>query len=190
MSSTLLKEKAKDSRRNILIVGVGNRLFGDEGAGLHIIDRLSQIPIPSHVDVVDCGCDLLSLASYANNPQKIIVIDAIRAGGKPGRVYRFDYAELGATGAQTHSAHQLRALDSLELLKQVYPDLANWEITLIGIEPGTIGLSTDLSKEVSESVADVIRSVLEEIPLQFSLQQRPVCEKSGLCRSCQESFGK
>jgi len=32
MSSTLLKDKAEDSRRNILIIGVGNRLLGDEGA--------------------------------------------------------------------------------------------------------------------------------------------------------------
>ena len=171
MSSTLLKEKVENSRRNILVIGLGNRLLGDEGAGLHVIDRLSQIPIPSHVDVVDCGCDLLSLASYANKPLKIVVIDAIRAGGKPGRVYKFDYAELGTTQSQMGSAHQLKTLEALELLKHVYPDLCNCEITLIGVEPQTIGLNTDLSKEVGNSLADVTRLVLEEILLSSSLQQ-------------------
>ena len=171
MSSTLLKDKAEDSRQNILIIGLGNRLLGDEGAGLHVIDRLSQIPIPSYVDVVDCGCDLLSLASYANKPQKIIVVDAIRAGGSPGRIYRFDYAELGAAQSQMHSAHQLKTLEVLELLKHVYPDLCNCQITLIGLEPQTIGLSTDLSKEVRDSLADITRLVLKEIPLKSSWQQ-------------------
>lgn len=171
MSSTLFKENVENSRRNILIVGVGNRLLGDEGAGLHIIDRLSEIPIPSHVDVVDCGCDLLSLASYANKPQKIIVIDAIRAGGRPGRAYRFDYAELGAKQSRMGPAHQLKTLEIFELLKRVYPDMCNCQITLIGVEPQTIGLSTDLSKEVRDSLADITRLVLQEIPLKSSLQQ-------------------
>jgi len=180
VSSTLLKNKAEDSRRNILIVGVGNRLLGDEGAGLHIIDRLSRMPIPSHVDVVDCGCDLLSLASYANKPRKIIVIDAMRAGGKPGSVYRFDYAELGATQSQVRSAHQLKTLETLELLKHVYPDLCDCQITLIGVEPQTIGLSIDLSREVRDSLADVTRLVLEEASPQSSKER-------GLCRSSRDS---
>jgi hydrogenase maturation protease len=138
---------------------------------LHIIDRLSQIPIPSYVDVVDCGCDLLSLASYANKPQKIIIIDAIRAGGRPGRVYRFDYAELRATRSQMRSAHQLKTLETLELLKHVCPDLDNCEITFIGVEPKMVELNSDLSKEVSQSLADVTMLVLEEIALKSSWQQ-------------------
>lgn len=171
MSSTLLKDKAKDSRRNILIVGVGNRLLSDEGVGLHAVDGLSQIPMPPCVRIIDCGCDLSSFISYVNEPQKIIVIDAIRAGGKPGRVYRFDYAELATTQSQMRSAHQLKTLEILELLKHVYPDLCNCQITLIGVEPQTIELSTDLSKEVRDSLADVTRLVLEEIPLKSSWRQ-------------------
>ena len=180
MSSTLLKDKAKDSRRNILIVGVGNRLLSDEGVGLHTIDGLSQITMPPCVRIIDCGCDLLSLISYVNEPQKIIIIDAIRAGGKPGSIYRFDYAELRATQTQRRSAHQLKTLESLELLKHVYPDLRNCQITLIGVEPQTIRLSTDLSKEVRDSLADVTRLVLEEASPQFSIERR-------LCPSSQDS---
>lgn len=168
MSSTLLKEKANTSHRDIVVVGVGNLLLSDEGVGLHIIDNLSQIPIPSYVNIIDCGCDLLSLTSYLNKPQKIIVIDAIRAGGKPGEIYRFDYTELGTTQAEMHSAHQVGAADALRLLTQIYPALANSEITVIGIEPKAIELSTNLSEEVRESIAHVTRTVLDEIFLQSS----------------------
>ena len=168
MSTTLSNKKADKSRGSITIVGVGNLLLGDEGVGLHIIDNLSQIPIPSYVNIIDCGCDLLSLTSYLNKPQKIIVIDAIRAGGKPGEIYRFDYTELGTTQAEMHSAHQVGAADALRLLTQIYPALANSEITVIGIEPKAIELSTNLSEEVRESIAHVTRIVLDEIFLQSS----------------------
>jgi len=160
-------EKNKSHRKTI-IVGVGNRLLGDEGVGLHVIDNLSQIPMPSNVDVVDCGCDLLSLIPHLNKPQKIIVIDAIRAGGKPGEIYRLDYNELKTRGVEMQSSHQVRATDALGLLKQIYPVLAGCEIIIIGIEPEAMELSICLSEKVRESIADVTKSVLGEISLQTS----------------------
>jgi len=57
----------------------------------------------------------------------------------------------------------------------VYPELADCEITLIGVEPKTVELSRDLSKEVAESIAGVTRLVFEE---------------TSLCRSSQEYAGK
>ena len=161
-------EREKKSHRKTIIVGVGNRLLGDEGVGLHVIDNLSQIPMPSNVDVVDCGCDLLSLIPHLNKPQKIIVIDAIRAGGKPGEIYRLDYNELKTRGVEMQSSHQVRATDALGLLKQIYPVLAGCEIIVIGIEPEAMELSTCLSEKVRESIADVVRLILEEISCSLS----------------------
>ncbi len=158
-----LKEKTSKSHKNIIIAGVGNRLLGDESIGPHIIDKLLQMHIPSNVEVIDCGCDLLSLIPYLNKLQKIIIIDAIRAGGKPGKIYRFDYSKLQITQAQMQSAHQIGPVDTLKLLKQVYPALSNCEIIVIGIEPEAMELSTCLSEKVRESIADVVRLILEEI---------------------------
>ena len=168
MNTTLLKKKVDKSRGNITIVGVGNRLLGDEGVGLHIIDNLSKIPMPSHVNIIDCGCDLLSLTAYLNKPQKIVIIDAIRAGGKPGEIYRFDYNKLPATKGETQSGHQIGTIDVLRLLKSVYPVMADSEIILIGVEPKMLELSTDLSQEVRGSIAGVTRLVIEEISPQSS----------------------
>ena len=159
--------EADKSHREIMIVGVGNRLLGDEGVGLHIIDKLSRIPIPSYVNIIDCGCDLLNLMAYINKPERIIIIDAIRAGGEPGEIHSFDYSRLTAMKIHLCSAHQVNIVDALRLIKLIYPSLADCEIIIIGVEPKTIELSNDLSKEVSESIVEVTRSVLEEISLQF-----------------------
>jgi len=164
-TTMLLKEKTNKSHKNIIIAGVGNRLLGDEGLGLHIIDNLSQIPMPTNVNIIDCGCDLLSLIPYLNEPQKIIVIDAIRAGGKPGKIYRFDYSKLQITQAQMQSVHQVGPTDALGLLRQVYPTLSKCEIVIIGIEPKAIELGTELSEKIRQSFADVKRLVLKELLL-------------------------
>lgn len=171
MSVALSKEKRNESLNQTLIVGVGNRLLGDEGIGPHIVDNLSQLSMPPGVSVLDCGCDLLNLVSHIDKPQKIIVVDAIRAGGKPGRIHKFDFNELETMQAKTHSAHQVQITDALKLLKQVCPCLTNCEITVIGIEPKVTELSTDLSKEVRESIADLTRLLLEEISLPSVFQE-------------------
>ena len=163
MSTTLFTKKADKSYRDTTIVGVGNRLLGDEGVGLHIIDGLSQIPMPPNVNIIDCGCDLLSLTAHIDKPQRIIIIDAVRAGGAPGEIYSFDYNGLTATKVEMCSAHQVKTVDLLRLSRLLYPALAASEIAVIGVEPKTMRLSPDLSKEVSESIAEVTRLVLEGV---------------------------
>ncbi len=149
--------------RQTLIVGVGNPLLGDEGVGLHAVRNLSQLPMPADVSLLNCGCDLLNLVSYIDKPKKIIILDAIRAGGKPGRIYRFDLDELQTVQTQTRSAHQLQTVDALRLLEKVYPCLNSCRITVIGVEPKAMALSGDLSQEVKASIADLTRFVLEEL---------------------------
>lgn len=172
-ATMLLEKKTNKSHKNIIIAGVGNRLLGDEGLGLHIIDNLSQILMPSNVNIIDCGCDLFSLIPHLNKPQKIIVIDAIRAGGKPGEIYRLDYSELETRGVKMRSSHQVGAIDALGLLKKIYPVLADCEVVIIGLEPKIIELSTSLSEKVIESTADVLRLVFGEIHYSITIGNKP-----------------
>lgn len=172
MSTALSKEKRHGSLRQTLIVGVGNRLLGDEGIGPHIADHLSRLSMPPGVGVLDCGCDLLNLVSYIDEPRKIVLVDAIRAGGKPGQIHKFGFSDLEAVQVRTQSAHQVQVVDALRLLRQVHPCLADCEIIVIGIEPKAVELNTDLSTEVTESIAELTRLVLEEISVPSSFPCR------------------
>jgi hydrogenase maturation protease len=142
-----------EQREQTLIVGVGNQLMGDEGVGPYAVHHLSRLPMPDDVDILECGSDLLSIISHINKPKKIIVIDAIRAGGEPGRIYRYNLDELKNIEIDTGSAHQLQVIAALRLLEK----------TVIGIEPKVIKLSADLSNEVRDSIADLTQLVLEEL---------------------------
>ena len=156
-------DETNTSPDRVLVVGVGNRLLGDEGVGPCVIDNLSRMKLPPCVNVFDCGCDLLSIVLYLDRPEKIVIVDAVRAGGKPGEIYRYDYSELATMKDETQSGHQMGTINVLRLLKSVYPVLADTEITVIGIEPKTLELGNNLSQEVEERIADVTMLVVEEI---------------------------
>jgi len=83
--------------------------------------------------------------------------------GKVAEVYRFDYDELENAQVAMSSAHQIGALDAVRLLSQTCPALADCEIIVIGIEPKSIGMGTDLSKPISQSIASAVRLVLGEL---------------------------
>jgi len=89
----------------------------------------------------------------------------------PGQIHIFNLDELDAIQTQKASAHQFRIVDALRLLKQTYLCLACCKITVLGIEPGVLELSTELSEEVNESIANLTGLVLEEISLQSVVGQ-------------------
>jgi len=185
--STSPENRSSASSGKVIVVGVGNRLLGDEGIGPHIIDRLSRRHLSPNVDVIDCGCDLLSLALYMGQPEKIIVIDVIRAGGKPGEIHRFDHSRPTAAKTKMHSAHQVGTVDVLHLLKLAYPVLANTKITVIGVEPKTMELNAGLSKDVKKNIPELIRLVLEEIPAPSHSRQEGRGLRTGVSLDLNES---
>ena len=134
-------DKTNQSPAKVLIVGVGNRLLGDEGLGPHLTDVLSGMDIPSYVDVIDCGCDLLRLARYAGRPEKIIVVDAIRAGGHlhPSQVWRIVKKSAMRAGIKKavsphwfRHAHASHALDRGAKISLVQSTLSHSSISTTG----------------------------------------------------------
>ena len=151
------------SSYKILVVGVGNPLLKDEGVGAHVVRRLSCNVYPPFVRILDCGTDLLSLTSSFGDPEKIIIIDAVRTGKKPGHVRKFQYSELQDMKSNMRSAHQLSMIEILKLLKHTYLKNSKCEIILIGIEPKIIELGTELSDEIKLAIPTVMNMIHEEI---------------------------
>lgn len=94
--------------------------------------------------------------------ERIIVIDAVKGGGKPGAVYRITPEELEAEQDRPLSLHQVGLLDVLGMARQLGPVA---EVVIIGVEPKEIRWGMDLSPEVREKVPVVVEAVLEELGL-------------------------
>ena len=164
-----------------MVVGLGNRLLGDDGVGLHVLDALRRSPLSSYVSIIDCGCDLLSLVPHLNRRRKIIIVDAVRAGGEPGTVYRLDSSEFATARAEMHSAHCVGAADALRLLKFACPALAGSEVVIIGIEPKIMERSHELSEEVRESMIQVARLIAAETSPRSSAEDQTPGQRLSHC---------
>ncbi len=137
----------------VLLLGLGNPLMGDDGAGQELLAKLSPVAStwgPS-VEFVDGGTQGLALLGVFEGRNAVVFLDAIRLGDKPGAVHVLrgeELTRLGGRRAMTaHEGSAPQILAALELLGETPK-----EIAMIGLEPERIGLGIGLSETVQASL--------------------------------------
>lgn len=152
--------------KDIIVFGCGNILFGDDGFGSYVAERLGKWPtLPQNVSVINAGTAvrgiLFDLILNEQKPRKIIVIDAVDANRKPGEVFRIDIEEIPKNKVDDFTLHGMPTSNLLRELR----DLCHVEVIIIAgqIEsiPGAVrpGLSDALAKSVPGAVEEVLRLV-------------------------------
>jgi hydrogenase maturation protease len=134
--------------KRLLVLGVGNLLLTDEGAGVHAVQDLSQEQEwnPDQVDFLDGATFTQDIFYVFQEYERVLVLDCVKGGREPGTIYRFTEANLRDNYEQRLSLHDIDLLDSLKMAEL----LGNKpELMVIGIEPLTI---SDWSMELSEPV--------------------------------------
>ena len=154
-----MKKRVREDK--IVILGVGNLLLRDEGVGVHLIQKLREMEIGERVELIDGGTSLLDFIPQAEDVSKLIIVDAIKLGGKPGKTYRIcvdDSLLRGAKGMT--SLHQLGVVETLAIAQKMgrLP-----HTVIIGIEPKEIGYGLELSPEVKRKMGKLVNLILEEV---------------------------
>ena len=163
-------EENRGDSRCVLILGLGNSLLKDEGIGVHIAGELQKQQLPGNVEVIDGGTACLDVFLSAMSVDKIVVVDALKAGKKPGTIYKLKLkaeekdklTQIFSREKQSKiSLHQVGLLDALSVAEKI--NRAPEEIVIIGVEPGEVSCGLELTEQVRQRVPEVIRQVLEEI---------------------------
>ncbi|MBU1169711.1 MAG: hydrogenase maturation protease [Proteobacteria bacterium] len=149
---------AKEHSPKVLIMGIGNLLLGDEGVGVHAIYELEKVRLPHGVKLLDVGTAFIDAVSHMNHIDKLIIIDAITCGKKPGTVYRIPITPDSFTSYST-SIHGMSVIHMMKFAQCSLPDT----VSFFGIEPEVIDWSMEISKPVAESMPRLINAVLSEI---------------------------
>lgn len=156
--------------KRTLVLGLGNILLADEGVGVHVVQQLVKRALPANVDVVDGGTAALDVLLLARDVQKLVVIDALRAGKEPGTVYVARFAggqkskldeHFARQGGSRISLHQIGLLDALSVAKRISEGPK--EIVIIGVEPAKIDCGLQLTDRIAHKVPHIIDIVLKEI---------------------------
>lgn len=147
----------------ILILGVGNLLFGDEGIGVHFINYIGKkysFEGNHQVDIIDGGTLAHRLIPIIVEYDHLIIIDTINAPGvKAGEVYFFDFDAVPDAVDWQGSAHEVEMLQTLNMM-----DLAGDRppTMIMGVVPTVIEVTDfSLSEGVAAAVPLMEKTLLE-----------------------------
>jgi hydrogenase maturation protease len=149
---------------NVLVVGVGNVLMGDDGVGVRVVHEIRRrFHLPAGVEILDGGTSGLELLSYFSDREHVIIVDAVKCGLPPGTVVKVEGEDVPARFMAKISPHQLGLSDVLAAVR-ITGRLPK-KMALFGIEPKRVELRLDLSEEVERNFEKLIDSIRNELEL-------------------------
>jgi hydrogenase maturation protease len=145
----------------IRIIGIGNLFRGDDAVGLlaarHLRERLD-----SSLEVMEAEGDGLALLDLMEGADQVIVIDAVKSGGRPGATVRLDLSKESRWGTlvpcSTHAIGIAEAIDLARTLGRLPMQVILYGIEIDSLEPGAA-----LSESVRGGLDIVVEQVLKEI---------------------------
>jgi len=142
-----------NTRRKTLILGIGNSLLQDEGAGVHAIRQLAErLPEHSGIELMDGGTLSFTLAGAIEEAEHLIVIDAAQLGSEPGSTQLFVGEQMDAFvgGNRKRSVHEVSLIDLL-MIARLAEQLPQ-KRALIGIQPRDIDWGEQPSPPVAAGI--------------------------------------
>jgi hydrogenase maturation protease len=144
-----------DYSSDVLVLGIGNLLWADEGFGVRCAEVLAaQYELPATVRVMDGGTQGLYLLPYVQQAKRLIVFDAVDYGLEPGTVKLVEDDEVPRfMGAKKMSLHQtgFQEVIAAAMLTDQCPE----RMLLIGVQPEELD-------DYGGSLRDVVKARVPE----------------------------
>lgn len=150
----------------IMILGIGNVMFSDEGIGVHLCHLLKEkYSFKSDVhtlDFVDGGTLAQRLIPVIAEYEYVIILDCVDANdGKIGDVYFFDFENVPNSISWQGSAHEVEMLQTLTMM-DIVGDRPTTKI--VGIIPKVVGGTTlNLTDEVKKGSLVMEKTVIDHL---------------------------
>jgi hydrogenase maturation protease len=153
------------SEKRIIIIGAGNVLCRDEGLGVHIIEKLREYDLHGNVTLIDAGTATVDAFIDSASADKVVVIDAVQAGGAPGSIYHLSLEDISAEKGYTRtSLHQISLCDSFNMARLLMDKVP--EVIVIGVEPESIESGLELSPSIRKRKKKIIEIILRELDIE------------------------
>ncbi|NIA09652.1 MAG: hydrogenase maturation protease [Nitrospiraceae bacterium] len=145
------------------ILGAGNILLRDEGFGVRFISILeAKYDFPENVEIIDGGTAGLFLTSKIEGLKKLLIIDVVKAKGKPGTIELYNKEDFFLERIPLKvSPHQI-GLQEVLLLTDIKGTCPK-QVRLIGIIPKSVEAGTSLSPELNAVIPEVERITINEL---------------------------
>ncbi len=159
----------------VLVLGIGNVMFSDEGVGVHLcrlVEKKYSFSSSSHtITFIDGGTLAQRLIPIISQYDHVIVLDCVDANdGQIGDVYFFDFENVPNSISWQGSAHEVEMLQTLKMMDML-GDRPPTKI--IGIIPEVVSDTTlELTKAVvkgSSVMEGILLKHLSELGFSYEL---------------------
>jgi len=159
----------------VLILGIGNILFGDEGIGPHLANLLDEkydFSSAAHtLDIIDGGTLAQRLIPIITEYDRVIIIDCVKVDdGEIGDVYSFEFSDMPEYITWDGSAHEVEMLQTLQMIEMM-GDLP--PVKIVGVIPYVIGEDSTFSmtEEVIKASKTMEKVIIDYLKtLNFDIQ--------------------
>ena len=132
--------------KKLLVMGVGNILLTDEGAGVWAVQELQKEEWPENIDLMDGGTFTQDIFHLLEGYDALVVLDIVHSGKEPGVITVFEEEDLISNEKQRLSLYDIDLLDSLKMAETLGK---RPKMRIIGIEPKSY---TDWAMEMTEEL--------------------------------------
>jgi hydrogenase maturation protease len=135
-----------------LVLGIGNVLLSDDGAGVKLLERLRSELGADAADFVDGGTLSFSLLSYVESADSMLVIDAADLVSAPGTIGLFEDLVMDRflASVRRRTVHEVGLIDLLDMAR--FQGCLPRRRALLCIQPARIEWSETLSAAVAQAL--------------------------------------
>jgi hydrogenase maturation protease len=150
-----------EEKRLLSVIGIGNRVSGDDAAGLEVVRRL-RLAHPPGVRLVDEEGVPTSLIEEWSQVDEALVVDAISSGSAPGRLHRFDCTDAPLPSQVFNPSTRAAGLpEAVELAREL--GRLPGRLIVYGIEGESFDAGAGLSDPVRATVAKLVMDLYHEL---------------------------
>ena len=141
---------------DVLAMGVGNYLMGDEGIGVHIVQKMEKMDLPDYLDVLDGGTGGFLLMNYFDEYPFVIFVDATM-DGKPLGTITVTEPRFASDFPNALSVHDVGLKDMIEAvyLMEHVPKMFLITISINEIRPMTLELDPAVEASIPEAIETI-----------------------------------
>ncbi len=143
------------------IIGIGNPLMADDGAGIAVLNRLKdrKADLPEDMDFIEMGTGGINLVHVLADYDKVVIIDAAEFGGQPAEVRCFRPDEVHTLKTQGYSLHDWDLFTTLDISKKMgeLPE----DIWIVSVQMIDTSPVDHMCPLVIRAVPEMVKIVLE-----------------------------
>lgn len=148
---------------DILILGIGNYLMGDEGVGVQFVQRLNSKDFPENISILDGGTGGFTLVPYIESHKHVIIVDATMDGKEEGTIslLKPKFSDDFPVSLSGHNFGLKDMVDILSFMNKM-PEIHLFTITISKMEPMFLGLSPKVEAAIPK-VTEMVKKLVNEL---------------------------